>query len=339
MKPLPGRIKSQPEDFGVTELPAFSPEGSGDHLYLWVEKLGVSTPHLIAQLARRCQLASGAVGVAGRKDKQAITRQWVSLPTTTGGDLSLLPDDGERCALNDGWYRILNRAYHRRRLKVGALRGNAFRLIVRELDAEQRTELLRRCAEVSAAGYLVNAYGEQRFVDPEALDQARALFERKRLRGRKDSFVLSVAQAAIFNRYLARRLEHPEPLSGEWYGTARGGRFDGARDEPNRLIERLEAGEIVPLAPMLGRDVQPTGACSELVANCCAELGFEGVDWAAFGKRLRGTWRPTRVALDGLEGLEEDHAVTLRFDLPAGAYATVLTARLLEGRWTFPYSS
>ena len=36
MKPLPGRIKSQPEDFGVTELPAFSPEGSGDHLYLWV---------------------------------------------------------------------------------------------------------------------------------------------------------------------------------------------------------------------------------------------------------------------------------------------------------------
>ena len=45
------------------------------------------------------------------------------------------------------------------------------------------------------------------------------------------------------------------------------------------------------------------------------------------------------MALDGLEGLEEDHAVTLRFDLPAGAYATVLTARLLEGRWTFPYSS
>ena len=143
MKPLPGRIKSQPEDFGVTELPAFSPEGSGDHLYLWVEKLGVSTPHLIAQLARRCQLASGAVGVAGRKDKQAITRQWVSLPTTTGGDLSLLPDDGERCALNDGWYRILNRASSPPAARWKTLRGNAFRLIVRELDAEQRAE---RCA-------------------------------------------------------------------------------------------------------------------------------------------------------------------------------------------------
>ena len=47
MRRLPGLIKAQPEDFRVYELPAFEPEGLGDHLYLWIEKRGISTPRLL----------------------------------------------------------------------------------------------------------------------------------------------------------------------------------------------------------------------------------------------------------------------------------------------------
>jgi hypothetical protein len=33
-----GRLKRRPEDFMVEEIPLFEPSGSGDHLYLYVEK-------------------------------------------------------------------------------------------------------------------------------------------------------------------------------------------------------------------------------------------------------------------------------------------------------------
>ena len=35
---LGGRIKVVPEDFEVEEIPAYQPSGSGDFLYLWIEK-------------------------------------------------------------------------------------------------------------------------------------------------------------------------------------------------------------------------------------------------------------------------------------------------------------
>ena len=33
-----GKIKTNPEDFEVEEIPAYEPSGQGDFLYLWIEK-------------------------------------------------------------------------------------------------------------------------------------------------------------------------------------------------------------------------------------------------------------------------------------------------------------
>ena len=338
MRRLPGLIKAQPEDFRVYELPTFEPEGLGDHLYLWIEKRGISTPRLLSGLASRCGLQVRDLGCAGRKDQVAVSQQWISLPTTLGGKLDELPDDHAPVQMDDGDWQILKRRLHPRRLKIGNLRGNRFDLLVRGLTDDQSLELVKRSDALADEGYLVNAYGEQRFIDPHALDQAKRLFERGRLRGRKDTFVLSVAQAAIFNRYLFYRREFSGPISGEWYGTAKGGRFDGEREDSARLQERLEAGEIVSLGPMLGRDVQPAHQCLDLVYRACADLDLEALDWSRFGKRLRGAWRPTVVPVNDLEAASDVDGVRLRFSLPAGAYATVLIRRLLEGRWVFPYS-
>ena len=239
--------------------------------------------------------------------------------------------------MDDGDWRILKRRLHPRRLKIGNLRGNRFDLLVRGLTDDQSLELVKRSEALTDEGYLVNAYGEQRFIDPHALDQAKRLFERGRLRGRKDTFVLSIAQAAIFNDIYSIN-EFSGPISGEWYGTSKGGRFDGGREDSARLRERLEAGEIVSLGPMLGRDVQPAHQCLDLVRRACADLDLEALDWSRFGKRLRGAWRPTTVPLNDLEAVNDEDGIRLGFSLPAGAYATVLIYRLLEGQWVFPYS-
>ena len=75
-----GRIKSAPEDFEVEEIPAYEPCGSGDHVYLWIEKRAMGAEYFNRQIARRLGIANNEVGTAGLKDRQAVTRQWVSVP-------------------------------------------------------------------------------------------------------------------------------------------------------------------------------------------------------------------------------------------------------------------
>ena len=91
-----GRIKVEPADFEVEEVPAYEPIGSGDHLFLWVEKTDLGAEYFIRQLARRLNISSGEVGTAGLKDRRAVTRQWVSVPAVCEPALAQLEGNGIR---------------------------------------------------------------------------------------------------------------------------------------------------------------------------------------------------------------------------------------------------
>src|SRR5580692_3991197 len=75
-----GTLKQEPEDFVVEEIPAYEPCGEGEHLFLWMEKQDVSGEELLRHVARRLGISSGDIGMAGIKDRRAITRQWISVP-------------------------------------------------------------------------------------------------------------------------------------------------------------------------------------------------------------------------------------------------------------------
>src|SRR5512132_4194003 len=87
-----GAFKLVPEDFEVEELPAYQPSGEGEHLYLWVEQRGRDTREVVRALCAALGGDEGDVGVAGMKDRQAITRQLLSVPARAEarlGDFSL----------------------------------------------------------------------------------------------------------------------------------------------------------------------------------------------------------------------------------------------------------
>ena len=67
------------EDFRVEEEPLYLPEGTGSHAYALVEKRGLTTRDLVLALLRE-GLKEREIGVAGLKDKYAVTRQWLSVP-------------------------------------------------------------------------------------------------------------------------------------------------------------------------------------------------------------------------------------------------------------------
>ncbi len=148
-----GRIKVRPEDFLVDEVPLYPPSGSGEHLYLVVEKRRRLTTDITRLLAKHFGVKPQAVGFAGLKDKHAITRQAI---TVHGAD----PD--KAATFEDDYIKILAAERHRNKIKRGHLAANRFVIKVRDVQPTQvliAKRLMDRLAKSGVPNYL----GEQRF--------------------------------------------------------------------------------------------------------------------------------------------------------------------------------
>ncbi|MBM3988893.1 MAG: tRNA pseudouridine(13) synthase TruD [Planctomycetes bacterium] len=155
---LPGRYKERPDDFRVTELPAYEACGEGEHVLFEVEKRGISTHEALARLGRTLGLEPRAIGIAGLKDAQGVTRQWLSVQALSGSGL-----DPERLlALELKGIAVRAAARHRNKLRVGHLRGNRFELRLRGVGANELAGA-RALLDVLARRGVPNYFGEQRF--------------------------------------------------------------------------------------------------------------------------------------------------------------------------------
>src|SRR6266478_2983962 len=123
-----GKIKQAPEDFDVEEIPAYPPSGSGEFLYLWIEKRDMGAEYFVRQVARRLDIAAGEVGTAGLKDRRAVTRQMVSVPAGLEGRLAQLDGEG---------IRVLSVGRHMNKLRPGHLHGNRFRVLIRDARTDE----------------------------------------------------------------------------------------------------------------------------------------------------------------------------------------------------------
>lgn len=151
-----GRLKVRPEDFLVEEIPLYEPCGSGEHLYLFIEKIERPTLNVIRDLARKLRVSVGAIGYAGMKDKVAVTRQLLSV--------HLLEGDPHRIAeeIDIPGVRVIWADRHRNKLRVGHLRGNRFSIRIREVDVSDVTRVSRVLKRLERSG-VPNFIGEQRF--------------------------------------------------------------------------------------------------------------------------------------------------------------------------------
>jgi len=148
-----GRYKQIPDDFCVEELPLYPCSGCGEHLYLWIEKEGISTRDLLGQLSRGLKLHERELGFAGLKDARARTRQMISVPASCASQLEIL---GLKNA------RILSSARHSNKLRLGHLAGNRFTIHLRDTHPEafHRGQAI---LEVLKQLGVPNRFGEQRY--------------------------------------------------------------------------------------------------------------------------------------------------------------------------------
>ena len=148
-----GTLRREPADFLVEEIPLYEPCGQGEHLYVTVEKTGLTTFELLRQLARALRCPERDIGYAGLKDARAVTRQTVSIPLRRPEDVTGLELPG---------VRILAARPHRNKLRLGHLAGNRFRIRIHqpEPDAPARAETI---LGVLANLGVPNRFGDQRY--------------------------------------------------------------------------------------------------------------------------------------------------------------------------------
>jgi tRNA pseudouridine13 synthase len=324
-----GRIKVEPEDFEVEEIAAYTPSGTGEFLYLWIEKRDLGAEYFGRQVAQRLGLAPGEVGAAGLKDRRAVTRQWISVPAQAEARLGQLegPD-----------MRVLEVSRHTNKLRPGHLHGNRFRILIREHDPSAGTSLSKILEQLRLQG-LPNFYGAQRFGrQQETLQTGMALLRgEKPARPLRSPFVrklaLSAVQSALFNHYLGGRLADGllrQVLSGDVMAKYPfGGMF--VAEDMLREQERFDRREIVSAGPIFGRKTFPAkDEAARREAAVLAAAGFTPQSFAGFGKLLQGTRRHNLVYLDDLRAEIGSEGVRLLFSLPAGSYATVLLREVMK---------
>lgn len=323
--PLSARLRVSPEDFVVEEILGYEADGEGEHALLWVEKRGANTDWIARELARYAGIPPLNVGYAGLKDRHAVTRQMfsVGLAGKPEPDWSAFPSTEAK---------VLSVARHRRKLKRGALRGNRFVLTLREVEGDRAAAdaVLEQIARRGVPNY----FGEQRFGrEGGNVAQARAMFAGRRVDRDKRAFLLSAARSEIFNHVLATRIERgawDSPLEGDIWSLAGSRSWFGPEPFDDVLADRLARGDIHPSGPLWGDGETPAQGEAGALER---EIAAANLDLAAgvAGARMEQERRPLRLMPKDLQWRWlTDDALELSFELPAGAYATVVVRELAQ---------
>jgi tRNA pseudouridine13 synthase len=331
---------SRPDTFVVEEIPAYLPVGSGEHTYFWIEKRDLTTHEALRRLAQRLGVKERDGGYAGLKDRHATTRQWVSFAGVKDEAASAL------AAEESPGLRVLQTARHGNKLRIGHLRGNHFDMLLLDLQPGEAETLGAALLKLAAEG-VPNRYGHQRFGaagDNVATALAVLRGTRREPDRRRRDLLMSALQSAVFNRTLELRAASGGLLAlreGDvLQKRGSGGLFVTTDLETDAA--RVAAGEVVPTGPLPGnREIEPpTGTAARAIEDeALASVGLAREELAGLGRNLPGARRPVVVAL-GLDnptgapateigeqvdpqGGKQASTLRLRFNLPAGSYATV----------------
>ncbi len=354
-----GIYKVIPEDFRVEEQIAYELSGEGEHLWCWVEKTGENTDWVLQQLAKWAGVSPSKVGVAGQKDRHAVTRQWFSIQLPVLIDPKV--DDFKVKNVT-----ILKTIRHQRKLQTGGLSGNRFTVVIRNIQPIQGGEtdviqsLQARLNLIKERG-VPNYYGEQRFgLHGRNVKQGEKLLagELPKVKRNQKSMFLSAIRSWMFNVLLSQRIKLQnwnQLLPGEVLQLEGSNKWfveDGSTD----LAERVNTLDVHPTGALFGKGILPTEKSAlEIEQNIAKsfKIWIAGLDEYGVKQDRRALrllpldleWQwiassaesadALSVAFDKVS-LESDWrsapVLQLSFSLRSGSYATMVMRELLQGQ-------
>ncbi|MDE2196370.1 MAG: tRNA pseudouridine(13) synthase TruD [Gammaproteobacteria bacterium] len=321
------RIRTTPEDFRVDEVLGFAADGAGEHVMLKVEKRGANSAWVAKELAHLAGVPARAVSYAGRKDRHAVAVQHFTVFLGKRTE----PDWLE---YSHPEFRVLAAARHRRKLRLGALKGNRFSLVLRELSVPA-SMLQPRLEHIRRQG-VPNYFGPQRFGrDGTNIERAAAFFSGQMSIHDRNlrSLLLSTARSLIFNALLSSRVRDAtwkQILPGEVCMLDGSHSVFHAEAVDGGLSARAQSGDVHPTGPLWGRGgIRPSGEAGALETRVVHEYAEFARGLEAAG--LQASRRALRLCIGDLQWQStNDRTLRLEFFLPAGAYATAVLRELTD---------
>lgn len=320
------QLKATAENFQVDEVLDIELSGTGEHLWLWIEKRLLNTEEVARCLAKAAGVSLRQVSYAGLKDRQALTRQWFSihLPGKTDPQLNTIESDT---------LRILKSQRHTRKLQRGAHSANGFKIRLTELNAD-RTALETRLTTIAQQG-VPNYFGLQRFGEQGnnvlgALEYAERdeLPQRRNLRSR----LLSAGRSAVFNRLLAQRVQNNSWNTAQVgdvlaFTNSRSFFIAGAEECHDPRLAQLD---VHPTGPLWGEGALASQGATQQHELAVAAHWPELCSWLERAK-LQQERRILRLPVRELSwSFLADDCLQVQFILPAGCFATVVLREMVD---------
>ena len=325
---ISGVIKSEVADFKVDETLGFEPSGEGEHLFLQIEKTGLSTHELIDQVAIDFNIKPRDVGYSGLKDKHAVTRQWLSLHLAGQMQSMKIPESSA--------YKILSQGWHTRKLKPGSHRSNCFEVLIREVDsfdgtAQQQLDLIREKG-------MANYFGQQRFGrSDDNVSRALQVFAnarktRKLSRTRKGIY-LSALRSELFNQILSARIKNDiwnKPAEGDVFMLS-GSQSIFQEAITDEILERFSQFDISSTASLFGEGENRLKLQALQIEQTVFEENVEICD-CLLRLKARLHRRPIRIQVKNLEVdyQSADKLINIKAELPRGSYFTSLLNHFVD---------
>lgn len=141
------KLKQIPDDFIVIEQFNKEIKDNGKFIIVEMKKKGINTINAIKEIAFKLKINQKDIGFCGIKDRQAITTQFISLPSYTKEKISNVD-------IQDIELKVIG--YLSERLCLGDHNGNKFIITARNLDEN---------IKINNESKIPNYFGEQRFSD------------------------------------------------------------------------------------------------------------------------------------------------------------------------------
>ncbi len=198
-----GRIKQRIEDFKVEEIPIEVKSGD-EYTIFWMEKFNWDTHRALREIAKRLHVSSKRLGIAGTKDKRAVTKQRVSA-------WKIEPEQMEKIKIRD--IKLYGFEKSDEKLNLGDLKGNKFTIIIRDIDLN-RKEVENRIEKTKQElkNGIPNIFGPQRFGEVRIITH---LVGKEMLKGNFEEAV-KIYLAKVFEREPEDSKKAREFLKNNW---------------------------------------------------------------------------------------------------------------------------
>ncbi|MEM7207226.1 MAG: tRNA pseudouridine(13) synthase TruD [Pseudomonadota bacterium] len=321
-------VKTAPTDFVVDEVLGFEPDGSGEHVFVLVQKTNANTSYIARRLAHACAVRERDISFSGMKDRVAVTTQWFSvhLPGLEAPDLE---------PLNSDELKIISAQRHSRKLRRGTHTSNRFVITLRHCVGDRKNwqERLQTIAEQGFPNY----FGEQRFgQEMRNVDAARRMFgqtAKRQKRDRNRGIYLSAARSWVFNQVLSARIAqrtYDKLFVGDVLNLDGSNSVFCVEQIDDAIQSRLQSGDVHLTGPLWGKGAGLLGHERHAWEQSCVVDNEDLCSGLALSK-LKPSRRSLRCFASELSWeWPENKSLRLSFTLNAGCFATVLLRELAD---------